>query len=285
MKFSKWHGIGNDFVLMTENPDSYRDEKLTAMSLQICDRHFGVGADGLIFVWRPTDAHLQMRIFNADGSEAEMCGNGLRCAALAAYRQGMVKEAAFKIDTRAGVMVPEMVLDGERVTAVRVDMGEPVLDRQEIPVVGEPGTRVIDEEILVDDRKLEYTAVSMGNPHCLLYVSDVQKAPVLTLGPKLEKHRAFPRHTNVEFIRVDSPEEVTVRVWERGVGETLACGTGACATVVGGVLTGRNDPSVRVNLPGGQLFVEWATNNHVYLTGPAQEVSRGELTEEFLSSF
>lgn len=283
MNFSKWQGLGNDFILVDSAELGFlSEEKLPAFGRRICDRNFGVGGDGLVLLSPGTRGVLAMRIFNPDGSEAEMCGNALRCVAKYAYERGLVQERAFKIETKAGVKVPEIILEDQCVTAVRVDMGEPVLERGLIPVLGPAGTRVIEEEIRVDGESLKYTAVSMGNPHCLIFVPDVSQVPVRNLGPRLEHHELFPRRINVEFIQVLSPEEIVVRVWERGAGETLACGTGACASVVGGVLTGRTGSRVRVNLPGGQLFVEWAENNHVYMTGPASEVFQGTLSKFFL---
>lgn len=281
MKFTKWHGLGNDFILLEDHPDRWTDRQLTALASRACDRHFGVGGDGLVFVFNDDQGVVNMRIFNADGSEPEMCGNGIRCVAKYAYQRGLASQPAFTVITKAGVMVPEVILDGGQVTAVRVDMGEPVLERGRIPVQGVPGTRMIGEEILVGSERVMATAVSMGNPHCLVFVPDVSRAPVHSLGSLLERHELFPNHINVEFIEIRSREEIAVRVWERGVGETLACGTGACASVAGSVLTGRTGRQVRVNLPGGQLLIEWSGNNHLFMTGPAEEVFQGQLGEAF----
>jgi diaminopimelate epimerase len=284
VKFSKWHGLGNDFILVEDRPDRWPDGQLAELANCVCDRHFGIGGDGLIFIFNDDQGILTMRIFNADGSEAEMCGNGLRCVAKYAYLNGLVGRPVFPVNTGAGVLVPEVIMDGDRVVAVRVDMGEPVLERDRIPVLGAPGTRMIEEEILAGDERVIATAVSMGNPHCLLFVPDVSGAPVGSLGPILERHELFPNHTNVEFIEIGSGEDIAVRVWERGVGETLACGTGACAAAVGSALTNRTGRRMRVNLPGGQLLIEWSDNNHVFMTGPAEEVFRGELGEDFMRS-
>lgn len=279
MYFAKWQGLGNDFVLIeTENAFV---NKLSSFAQRLCDRHFGIGADGLVLLLPGEKEKLMMRIFNSDGSEAEMCGNALRCAAKYAYERGLVKVRVFGVETKAGVKVPEIILEGQQVTAVRVDMGNPILNREQIPVVGSPGSQVVEEVIEIKGEFLQFTAVSLGNPHCLIFVPSVKDAPVQTVGPLLEHHEFFPQRTNVEFIEVKSSDEILVRVWERGVGETLACGTGACASVVGGVLAGRVNSRVRVNLPGGQLLVEWAPNGHVYLTGPAEEVFRGVLSQEF----
>jgi diaminopimelate epimerase len=274
MEFTKWHGLGNDFILVEDRPERWPAVQLATLASRVCDRHFGIGGDGLIFLFKDEQGTVNMRIFNADGSEPEMCGNGLRCVAKYAYRHGLVTQKVFAINTRAGMLVPEVIMDGDRVALVRVDMGEPVL--------GAPGARMIEEEIWVADERVSATAVSMGNPHCLLFVPDVSGAPVGSLGAILEKHELFPNHTNVEFIEIRSREEIAVRVWERGVGETLACGTGACASAVGSALTNRTGRRVRVNLPGGQLLIEWSDNNHVFMTGPAEEVFRGEFDEAFM---
>ncbi|HHW41498.1 MAG TPA: diaminopimelate epimerase [Syntrophomonadaceae bacterium] len=282
MHFTKWHGLGNDFILIEEDPGFIPEDQLSGFARRICNRNFGVGGDGLVLVFQEQGL-LNMRIFNADGSEPEMCGNAIRCVARYAYERGLVKDRSFEINTRSGIKLPEIILDGEEVVAVKVDMGEPILTGEAIPVAGYDGARVIEEDITVGGESFKFTAVSMGNPHCLLFVPDVSNAPVKTLGPRLEHHKIFPNQTNVEFIEVKTPEEINLRVWERGVGETLACGTGTCAAVVGGVLTGRLDRRVQVNLPGGRLLVEWAANNHVYMTGPAEEVFEGRLSESFLN--
>jgi len=283
MRFTKWHGLGNDFILVEKKPGFIPEDRIPDFTRRLCDRNFGVGGDGLVLVFQEQGL-LNMRIFNADGSEPEMCGNAIRCVARYAYERGLVRDRSFEIKTRSGIKVPEIVLDGEKVTAVKVDMGQPILTGEAIPVAGYNGVRVIEEDIAVDGNSFKFTAVSMGNPHCLLFIPDVSKAPVKTLGPRLECHELFPNHTNVEFIEVKTPGEINLRVWERGVGETLACGTGTCAAVVGGILTGRLDRRVQVNLPGGRLLVEWAGNNHVYMTGPAEEVFEGKLSENFLNN-
>ncbi|MDH7576478.1 MAG: diaminopimelate epimerase [Bacillota bacterium] len=284
MNFTKWQGLGNDFILVeTGNKgDSLPEDALPVFSRRICDRKFGVGGDGLVLLAPGSREVLSMRIFNSDGSEAEMCGNALRCVAKYAYERGLVEKRVFKVETKAGVKVSEVILEGQKVSAVRLDMGEPVLERELIPVLGTAGTKVIQEDLEVNGDSLKFTAVSMGNPHCLIFVSDVSSVDVQCLGPLLENHYLFPKRINVEFIEIKNQEEIVVRVWERGAGETLACGTGACASVVGGALTGRTGRRVRVNLPGGQLSVEWAENNHVYLTGPAEEVFQGSLKRDFL---
>lgn len=281
LQFKKWHGLGNDFILMETTPALLPVEDIRAFARQVCNRNFGIGGDGLVLIFKDDRDLINMRIFNADGSEAEMCGNAIRCVAKYVWQQGIVRDKAFPVQTGAGVMVPEVILDGKEVASVRVDMGEPVLEGDLIPVSGYSGRRVLEEPVNVDGRSWQVTAVSMGNPHCLLFVPSVSEAPVQQLGPRLETHNLFPNKTNVEFIEVKSRDEIKLRVWERGVGETLACGTGTCAAVVGGILTDRLNRKVQVNLAGGQLFVEWRENGRVYLTGSATEVFEGRLSEEF----
>lgn len=280
LHFSKWHGLGNDFIIMEARPENFGKRGAAELAQKLCHRNFGVGGDGLVFVYQE-QGMVNMRIFNADGSEPEMCGNGIRCAARFAYQRGLAHGSCFPINTRAGIRLPELVFDGDRITAVRVDMGEPVLSGEEIPVAGFGRNRVIAAKLEVEGITLEYTAVSMGNPHCVLFVEDVDQAPVSSLGPRVEHHQSFPRQTNVEFAEVISPREINLRVWERGVGETMACGTGTCAAVVAGVLNGKLEKQVKVNLPGGRLEIEWGNDNHVYMTGPAVHVFDGELSAEF----
>lgn len=281
LNFTKWHGLGNDFVLMELSPDAIPQEKIAGFVHRVCHRHFGVGGDGLVFVYCDDKGFINMRIFNADGTEPEMCGNAIRCVAKYLYTKGLVKDTSFPIQTKAGIKVPEVIIKDGDVTAVKVDMGEPILESEQIPFKGERGSKVIDQEIQVDGKKILITAVSMGNPHCILFIDErVDQFPVHILGPQLECHRLFPAKTNVEFVEVLDRNRVSVRVWERGVGETLACGTGACAVAVGGSLCGHLDPSVEVNLSGGRLYVEWGSNNHVYMTGPAVEVFQGRCRVE-----
>ncbi|MEW5762172.1 MAG: diaminopimelate epimerase [Bacillota bacterium] len=275
MRFVKMHGLGNDFVVL----DGWREplpEAPGTLARRICDRHFGVGADGLVLIGPSRQADVGMRIFNPDGSEAEMCGNAIRCVARYVHERAYVTGDRIRVETPAGVMEPRLVLRGGRVAAVRVDMGKPRLERGEIPMEGPPG-RVVEEPLEVAGSTLRLTAVSMGNPHAVLFVDDVQEIDLLALGPALENHPVFPRRTNVEFVQVLGPRAVRVRVWERGAGATLACGTGACAAVVAGVITGRTAREVTVHLPGGDLEVAWAADGQVYLTGPAEEVFEGKL--------
>ena len=278
MRFTKMHGVGNDYVYVDcfRNPLPHDPVRL---SRAISDRHFGVGADGLILICPSDRADARMRMFNADGSEAEMCGNGVRCVAKFLYDHGLVRKPALSVETGRGVSALELEVHGGSVRQVRVDMGEPLLEAARIPTTL-PGDPPIDVPLAVSGESLRVTCLSMGNPHCVTFVETPGDALVLGLGPQVERHAAFPRRTNAEFVRVNGPDDVAVRVWERGSGETLACGTGACAVAVAGVLAGRTQRRIIAHLPGGDLRVYWSeTDNHVYLTGPAVEVFSGNWPE------
>ena len=277
MKFTKWHGCGNDFVLV----DAMREECVVTadMARKICDRHYGVGADGVLLLL-PTDAaDVKMKIINADGSEAEMCGNGIRCLARYAYEAGYVKEAEFAVETGAGIMRPKIILSpDDTVSSVRVDMGEPILTGEDIPVAEFGKRRVVAEPVEVDGESFVMTCVSMGNPHCVIFVDDLTAFPVEQYGPKLERHSLFPRRTNVEFVQVIDDSRLRMRVWERGAAVTLACGTGACASLVAAVLNQKSQRQVEITLDGGKLNIYWnEADNHVYMTGAAAEVFSGEI--------
>jgi len=269
------HGLGNDFVLVNCFEEKLDLEQAPALAARVCDRYLGVGADGLILLLPADNGDVNMRIINSDGSEAEMCGNGIRCAAKYLYERGLVKKDKIQVQTLAGMIIPELTIESGKVKLVRVDMGEPRLERPEIPMEGPPG-KVINEPLLVDGKTYHVTAVSMGNPHCVIFVPDAEMVALREVGPCIEKHRAFPNKTNVEFIQVLSRQEVIMKVWERGAGETMACGTGACASAVASALNGHTGRRVTVHLKGGDLLIEWAENNHVYMTGPAEEVFTGE---------
>ncbi|NLK50947.1 MAG: diaminopimelate epimerase [Syntrophomonadaceae bacterium] len=274
MQFLKVHGIGNDFILIDRLQTS-EEKNWPELARQMCDRHFGVGADGLVLILPSTTADLCMRVFNPDGSEAEMCGNAIRCVARYVYQNKLVAGIFIRVETLAGLRVPEVILDGQgQCKGVKVDMGEPILDPVRIPmsVVSE---KIVNYPLQFSGGELMITAVSMGNPHCITYVSDLEKVPFYEWGPRLETHPLFPQKTNVEFVEVINPQEVRMRVWERGAGETLACGTGACAVGVASYLNGLTERKITVHLPGGDLQIEWAENGHVYMTGPAQEIFNG----------
>jgi diaminopimelate epimerase len=283
MRFTKMHGAGNDYIyvdcLARPIPDNPAE-----LARRVSDRHFGIGGDGLILILPSQVADARMRMFNADGSEAEMCGNGIRCLAKYVYDHGLVRRPTLRIETPRGVLSLDLEIHGGRVRRVRVDMGEPILQPQQIPttLAGNPALAdgpVVGAPLDVAGRKLAVTCVSMGNPHCVTFVDRLNDDWVLGVGPQIEAHPAFPRRANAEFVEVVSPEEVRMRVWERGSGETLACGTGASAVCVAGALAGRTRRKVLVHLRGGDLDLQWAENNHVYMTGPAVEVFSGEWKE------
>jgi diaminopimelate epimerase len=275
MKFTKMHGAGNDYVYVDGFTERVDDP--AGLAQAVSDRHFGVGGDGLILILPSAVADVRMRIFNADGSEAEMCGNGLRCVAKYAYDHGLVDRLELTIETGAGLLAVAMVANAAgRVERVRVNMGRPRLTRAEIPMSGPPEQRVIDQELTVLDRTLRINCVSMGNPHCVVFVDDVANFPVATYGPAIEHHPLFPRRTNVEFVQVLNPGEVRQRTWERGAGETLACVTGAAAVTVAGLLTGRTGHRLLNHLAGGDLEMAWDGTGEVIMTGPAVEVFSGD---------
>lgn len=284
MRFTKMHGAGNDYIYI----DCFQEpmpEDPAGLARRMADRHFGVGGDGLILICPSAVADARMRMFNADGSEAEMCGNGIRCVAKYVYDHGLCRKPALRIETAAGVLAVDLELQGGKVSRVRVDMGSPVLSPERIPTtlpgnLNLPGNAVVDAPLEVGGRTLRVTCVSMGNPHCVTYVDQLSDTWVLQLGPQIERHPCFPRRVNAEFVEVLSPQEARVRVWERGSGETLACGTGASAVCVAGVLTGRTGRRLLAHLLGGDLELHWAEDNHVYLTGPAEEVFSGQWEEK-----
>ena len=275
IEFSKYHGLGNDFILI-DNRHSCEPEIAPEVAIKMCDRHFGIGADGVIFALPGRDGtDYAMRIYNSDGSEPEMCGNGIRCLAkfIAALEGTEQVNKSYKIQTLAGVITPKLESDGQ----VTVDMGLPQLTAAEIPThLGSPKAKVIAQPLQVADKSWSVTCVSMGNPHCITFVEDVAAIPLTEIGPQFEHHPAFPQRTNTEFIQVIQPDYLKMRVWERGAGITLACGTGACASVVAGVLNDKCDRLCTVELPGGCLQIEWSElDGRVYMTGPAEKVFTG----------
>ncbi len=283
IEFTKYHGLGNDFILIDNRAAS--DPVLTPEeAVKLCDRHFGIGADGVIFAMPGENgSDYTMRIFNSDGSEPEMCGNGIRClakfladlGAQPASTQTQGSAAAYSIHTLAGTMVPQLRPDGQ----VRVDMGTPRLLAAEIPTTLVAGDRkVVEEPLEVAGQSWLVTCVSMGNPHCITFVEDVAAIPLEIIGPQFEHHPVFPKRTNTEFIEVIRSDYLKMRVWERGAGATLACGTGACASLVAAVLTGRSDRLATVELPGGCLEIEWsAADGRLYMTGPAVRAFEGRI--------
>ncbi|MBT9316961.1 diaminopimelate epimerase [Leptothoe spongobia] len=280
LPFSKYHGLGNDFILLDNRHQS--SPLLTPeQAVKLCDRNFGIGADGVIFALpgeQGTD--YTMRIFNSDGSEPEMCGNGIRC--MAKYLEyletkaghGHVTPYSYTINTLAGKIVPTLQTDGQ----ITVNMGQPRLLAGDIPtLLTEAGDKVIDQPITVANHSYQVTCVSMGNPHCIIFVEDTDAVPLAQLGPLFENHPVFPQRTNTEFIQIVRPDYLKMLVWERGAGATLACGTGACASLVAAVLNGKSDRKATIELPGGPLQIDWSTSdNHIYMTGSAVLVFSGE---------
>jgi diaminopimelate epimerase len=278
MRFTKMHGLGNDYVYVStfDQPAPTDPSKLAIL---VSDRHFGIGADGLILIMPSDRADARMRMFNADGSEGEMCGNGVRCVAKYIRDRGLVTKDQVAIETGRGVLTLDLEMVGDEVRRVRVNMGTPIFDPAEIPTTLE-GRPPVDVPLQVDDREFAVTAVSMGNPHAVVYADDASAFPLETLGPLIENHPAFPRRVNVHVVEVFEPGEVRMRTWERGSGITLACGTGACAVCVAGVLTGRSARRILAHLPGGDLELEWHDDGApVFMTGPATEVFSGDWPE------
>ena len=275
LRFAKLHGTANDFVYVDAREGFPGDP--AALAPRVCDRRRGIGADGLILVCPPSsgDAHLRMVIYNADGSRPEMCGNGIRGLAKFVHDRGLVHADPLRVETDAGVKTLHTeVVDG-RVRRVTVDMGVPVWDGPEIPVAA-AGT-VIDHPLEVAGREWRITCVSMGNPHCVVFVDDPSALPLAEIGPRFEHHAFFPRRVNTEFVRVAGPRRLEMRVWERGAGETMACGTGACAVAVASARTQRTGREVVVALPGGELEIDWREDDRVLMTGDAVEVFEGRM--------
>lgn len=274
MNFTKMHGLGNDFILIY-TPATPDFSQLAKLAPQMCDRHTGVGADGIAVLYPSAVADIAMRIINSDGSIAEQCGNAMRCVAKYVYERISGLKTQFTIESKIGVQPVWIDAEAGKARQVRVDMGQPILDPVRIPMLLE-GEQAVEQTLSVDGKCFTYTAVSMGNPHMVIAVDDATVFPVSKWGPMLETHSLFPNKTNVEFVTYHSPEEVTMRVWERGAGPTLACGSGACATVVAGVLTGRTAREAVVHLQAGDLLIEWNEHDgHVYMTGPASFVYDG----------
>ena len=276
MKFTKMHGIGNDYVYVNCLKETVEDPVKTAIF--VSDRHFGIGSDGLILIKPSEVADFQMDMYNADGSRSEMCGNGVRCVAKYVYDYGLTDKTEVDIETGAGIKHIVLTIKDGKVEKARVDMGEPILKPELVPVVGE-GEMLVDEPILVDGKEYRMTCVSMGNPHAVVFVEeDVKDLDLEAIGPKFENHERFPKRTNTEFMKVLDRHTMDMRVWERGSGETFACGTGTCASVVAAVLNGHTERNVLVHLLGGDLEILWdEKDNHVYMTGPATTVFDGEI--------
>ncbi|MCD7905667.1 MAG: diaminopimelate epimerase [Clostridiales bacterium] len=281
MKFTKMHGCGNDYVYVNCFEEEVKNISETAV--KISDRHFGVGSDGLVLICPSESCDVKMRMFNSDGSEAEMCGNAIRCVGKYVYDRGIINKTLITVETLGGVKVLDMKLDGSgKVSIVKVDMGEPILKPELVPVKGKGAEPIKDLKIKVEDKEFTFTCVSMGNPHAVTVIDDVDGFDVAKYGSKVEVNENFPRKTNTEFMEVIDESHLKMRVWERGAGETWACGTGTCATVVSAILNGicKKDTDVSVKLLGGTLVINWSSeDNRVYMTGPAAFVFDGVWNE------
>jgi len=275
MRFTKMHGLGNDYIYV--NCFGQTINNYSAVAKFVSDRHFGIGSDGLVLILPSECADFRMRMFNSDGSEAEMCGNAVRCVGKYVYDNGMTEKTTVKIETLAGIKILELTVENKQVKLVKVDMGEPILKPKDIPVKSEKDL-FVSEKVTVEGKEYNVTCVSMGNPHAVTYVDDVSNFPLEVVGPKMETNELFPRKINAEFVQIIDRKTLKMRVWERGAGETLACGTGACAVLVASVLNDVSDRKVMVKLLGGDLSIEWnKSDNHIYMTGPATKVFDGEI--------
>jgi len=278
LKFTKMHGAGNDYIFVENFKDNIKNP--SKLAIEMSHRNFGIGSDGLILIMKSKIADFRMRMFNSDGSESEMCGNGIRCFAKYVYDRKITIKDRIDIETKGGNKHLVLKIKKDKVESVKVDMGEPVLQRERIPMIGEPGMVINENLHLPDGVTFSITSVSMGNPHVVIYVEDAENFPVAKYGPIIENFNLFPNRTNVEFVQIVNPKEVIQRTWERGAGETMACGTGASAVTVAGVITKQTERKITVHLKGGNLKTEWnEKNNHVFLTGPAVEVFRGEWSD------
>ena len=272
MNFTKMHGLGNDFIILNQIDALQQDYGKLAQTL--CDRNTGIGADGILLILPSKVADIKMRIFNIDGSEAEMCGNGIRCFAKYLYEHDILKKTTFTVETKAGIIKPSLQIVDQKVKQITIDMGQPILEREQIPMLG-PKEKVIDEILDVAGQEYRITSVLMGVPHTMLFVEDIKAIDPSVLGPKIEKHHKFPHHTNVNFVQVIDKHTIKVKTWERGAGATLACGTGCCASVVASYLNGFTEDIVDVQVKLGTLHIKYKPNESVQMTGPAIEVFSG----------
>ena len=279
MDFVKMHGLGNDFVFIEDKTG--QDKDYTALARAMCNRHTGIGADGLIVIVDSRVADVRMRIINSDGSEAEMCGNGIRCFAKYVYDRGIIEKKRFTVETPAGIMEPEITVGADnKAKLITINMGRPSFNRSEIPMEGADG-RVLNEDLCVDGENWKITSLLMGVPHTVTYVDDVDTVDIEKIGPLFEKHEAFPKHTNINFAQQMDDRTVKVRTWERGAGATLACGTGSCSVAVASFLNGRTGREVDIQLPLGTLHIEYREEDgNVYMTGPAAVSFTGTWPDE-----
>ena len=276
MRFWKMHGLGNDYIVVDNKEEKINGKQAAELAKRLCERRLSVGADSLLLASSSKAADVKMRVFNADGSEAEMCGNGIRCFAKYCYENGIVKKKEFSVETLSGIKNVWLTLRQGEVSVVKVDMGSPSWERSSLPMTGH-GT-CINVDLMVDSQLFKVTCLSIGNPHCVIFVDKVDDFPVEQIGRKIEKHEAFPKRTNVGFVQVLNPRELKLRVWERGCGETLACGTGSCAAAAAANKLGKVDSKVTVHVLGGDLKVEVAKS--LFLSGAAEKVFEGTLFKE-----
>lgn len=277
MKFTKMHGCGNDYVYVNCFKEKVADP--AALAIKVSDRHFGIGSDGLILILPSDVADFRMGMYNADGSEGMMCGNGVRCIAKYVYDYGLTDNTKISIETKGGIKYLDLHVENGKVATVKVDMGEPVLTTKEVPVVWDK-EKMVGEAVTVAGKEYEMTCVSMGNPHAVVWVEDTKSLDLEKIGPDFENHEMFPERVNTEFVQVLDRNTVNMRVWERGSGETWACGTGACATAVACILNGKTEDEVLIHLVGGDLKIQYdRETNHVFMTGPATTVFDGEIEE------
>ncbi|MEK3807319.1 diaminopimelate epimerase [Metabacillus sp. SLBN-84] len=275
--FTKMHALGNNYIYVNMFEEKIEESRISEIAVKVSNVYTGIGSDGMILICPSDKAAVKMRIFNSDGSEGKNCGNGLRCVAKYAYENKLTEEREFSIETLSGLVYAKLEGEGSVISKVTIDMGEPLLTRSEIPMQGNPDERAVNAPLEFNGKQYMGTAVSMGNPHLVFYVDDIETAPVLTLGPVVEKAPLFPESVNVEFVEVVSENELHFRVWERGSGVTMACGTGACAAVVSSVLNGftKRGEDTTVHLAGGDLLINWSEEGNVFMTGPAEVICTG----------
>jgi diaminopimelate epimerase len=275
--FTKMHALGNNYIYVNMFKEKIEESRLADIAVKVSNVYTGIGSDGMILICPSDKAAVKMRIFNSDGSEGKNCGNGLRCVAKYAYENKLTEEREFSIETLSGLVYAKLEGEGSVISKVTIDMGEPLLARSEIPMQGNPDEKAVNAPLEFGGKQYMGTAVSMGNPHLVFYVDDIETAPVLTLGPVVEKDPLFPESVNVEFVEVVSENELHFRVWERGSGVTMACGTGACAAVVSSVLNGftKRGEDTTVHLAGGDLLINWSEQGNVFMTGPAEVICTG----------
>ena len=279
IEFIKMHGLGNDFIFIDDRDEKIKQhESYPLLAKKLCSRHFGIGGDGIILILDSSDHDIKFKVFNSDGSEAQMCGNAIRCFAKYLYENRIVSNKRIRVETMAGTIVPEVIIDDNGlVKSVRVDMGEPVLLCRDIPFTSQ-NRKSVEEPLRVGDKEYSITAVGMGNPHGVIFVDDINQMDVKKIGPIIETHKRFPEKTNVEFVQVINSKELIMKVWERGAAITLACGTGACASLVAANLAGKIGQKAIVHLDGGDLDIYWdKSTNHIFKTGPATEVFKGRV--------